>query len=57
MTLSTFSKQALIAAFAVAITGATSLATNAQDAPKGHAKSSGVRLASTSNCRNGCANV
>jgi tetratricopeptide (TPR) repeat protein len=44
MTLSTFSKQARIAAFAVAITGAitgtTSIATRAQDAPKGHAKSS-----------------
>jgi tetratricopeptide (TPR) repeat protein len=44
MTLSTFSKQALIAAFAVAITaaitGTTSIATRAQDPPKSHAKSS-----------------
>jgi len=40
MTLSTFSKQALIAAFAVTITGATSVATRAQDGPKDRAKSS-----------------
>jgi tetratricopeptide (TPR) repeat protein len=40
MTLSKFSKQALIAAYAVAIAGATSLATRAQDAPKGQSKSS-----------------
>jgi tetratricopeptide (TPR) repeat protein len=44
MTLSTFSKQALIAAFAVAITaaitGTTSIATRAQDAPKARTKTS-----------------
>jgi tetratricopeptide (TPR) repeat protein len=40
MTLSTFSKQALIAAFAATIVGATGLATRAQDAPKHSAKPS-----------------
>src|ERR1700745_602535 len=40
MTLSTFSQQALIAVCAVTITGATSVATRAQDVPKSHAKSS-----------------
>ena len=40
MTLSTFSKQALIAAFAATIAGATGLATRAQDAPKHSAKPS-----------------
>src|SRR5580693_9457344 len=40
MTLSTFSRQALIAAFAATIAGATGLATRAQDAPKHSAKPS-----------------
>ena len=47
MTLSKFSKQTLVAAFVVAIAGATSLTTRAQDAPKSHANSS-APLASAS---------
>ena len=48
MTLSTFRKQALMAAFTIAITGAASLATKAQDASKGHVKSAKAPASATS---------
>jgi len=48
MTLSTFRMQALMAAFTIAITGAASLATNAQDASKGHVKSAKAPASATS---------
>ncbi len=58
MTLSTFSKQALIAAFTIAITGATSPATKRTGCAEGPRKIVRcVRLAVLEKCRDGCANV